>query len=69
MNTPMNPYHEFLRIVYRMRTAQIKFFESKSASDLRLAKSLEKQVDEWLKRCGFEASQIKQMRLDLGKPN
>ena len=68
-NAPMNPYREFLRKVYRMRAAQIKVFNSKSSSDLKAVVALEKEVDEWLKRCGFEASQIKQMRLDMEKPN
>jgi len=68
-NAPMNPYRDFLRKVYRMRTAQVKFSNSKSSSDLKAVVALEKEIDEWLKRCGFEASQIKQMRLDMEKPN
>jgi hypothetical protein len=68
-NIPMNPYHEFLRMVYRMRAAQVKFFNSKSSSDLKASIALEKQVDDWLKRCGFEAQKIAQMRFDSEKPN
>lgn len=39
-------YIEFVELVYKMRNQQKKYFKTRSISDLKESKSLEKKVDE-----------------------
>jgi hypothetical protein len=68
MNKTTNPYHEFLRKVYRMRKAQktAKLYPSQVAQ--RSATSLEMEVDKWLEAAGAEGQKMQQMRLDAEPP-
>jgi len=52
-----------------MRKHQKLYFEMHLASELKMSKDLEKKVDDWLIRCGFEAEKIKQMAFNSEKPN
>jgi len=69
MATTNNSNLEFMRLVWRMRKHQKLFFVSHLASELKMAKDLEKKVDDWLIRCGFEAEKTKQMSFNSEKPN
>ena len=40
--------NEFEKLVYEMRSAQIKYFRTRSKDVLQLSKQLEKRVDEYL---------------------
>ena len=62
-----NPYHEFLRKVYRMRKAQKAFFQDHLQKDQRAAMDLEKEVDRWLESVGFQAAKVKQLGLSLAE--
>ena len=69
MTTTNNTNLEFMRLVWRMRKHQKLYFEMHLASELKMSKDLEKKVDDWLIRCGFEAEKIKQMAFNSEKPN
>jgi len=58
-----NSYHQFLRMVRKMRKAQKDFFKNKSQSGLGLALHAEREVDKWLESVGIDAAKIKQMAL------
>jgi hypothetical protein len=60
-----NPYHEFLRMVYRMRRAQKDFFKTKSRERQAEAMKLEREVDEWLESTSLQSAKVKQMGFDL----
>ena len=62
-NNSMNPYHQFLRMVWKMRKAQKEYFKWKSQSALNTAKSLETKIDKWIEQCGFEARKIDSPRV------
>lgn len=62
-NNVSNPYHHFLRMVWKLRKAQKDYFKYKSQSALNTSKSLEREVDKWLEQVGFEAAKIKQLGL------
>jgi hypothetical protein len=49
-----NTYHQFLRLVFGMRKAQKNYFKLRTQSALVASKRLEKEVDEWIKTCGFQ---------------
>jgi type IV pilus biogenesis protein CpaD/CtpE len=57
---------DFMRLVFRMRSAQKKYFKDHTTSALNASKRLEEQVDEYLKQIGIETEKIQQIRLDLG---
>ena len=67
-NHELNPYHHFLRLVWKMRKAQKDYFKYKSQSALTTSKSLEMQVDKWLEQASFEAAKIKQMGFSSEEP-
>ena len=69
MATTNNPSLEFMRLVWKMRKHQKLYFDTHLASELKMSKDLEKKVDDWLIRCGFEAQQIEQMSFNSEKPN
>lgn len=68
MNKTMNPYHEFLRKVYRMRKAQKLVKRMPGQVAKRSAEALEMEVDKWIDAAGFEGQKIQQMRLDAETP-
>jgi hypothetical protein len=54
-----NPYHEFLHLVFEMRKGQKNYFKLRTQSALIASKQLEKEVDEWIKTCGFQDPPVK----------
>jgi hypothetical protein len=62
---PMNPYHQFSRMVWKMRKAQKddQMFHSRRTKSAR--ESTERDVDKWLDVVVFAAAKIKQMSLDV----
>lgn len=65
---PMNPYHQFLRMVWKMRKAQKdeRIFHSRRTR--AACDSIERDVDKWLETVGFASAKIKQMALDIETP-
>ena len=53
-----NPYHLFLSLVFKMRQAQKNYFKLRTQSALIASKQLEKEVDEWIKVCGFQEQEV-----------
>lgn len=64
-----NPYHHFLRMVYKMRRVQkeAKRFQFSKSVQVSAA-SLEREVDKWLEQCGLEASKVRQLSMPVEEP-
>ena len=63
-NTPtQNPYHQFLRMVHKMRKNQKAFFQTKTRASLQAAQASEREVDKFLEAIGFQAAQVRQLQL------
>jgi len=63
-----NPYHEFMRKVYRMRKAQKDDARFHSRATQAMRESLEREVDKWLESVGLQSAKAKQMGMALDEP-
>jgi chaperonin cofactor prefoldin len=62
---PMNPYHQFLRLVWKMRKAQKDDQIFHSRRTRAACDSIERDVDKWMETVGFASAKIKQMTLEV----
>ena len=62
---PMNPYHQFLRLVWKMRKAQKDDQIFHSRRTRAACDSIERDVDKWLETASFASAKIKQMTLEV----
>ena len=66
---PQNPYHNLLRMTYRMRRAQKQAKQTKTRTSILAAEAAERAVDQLLEAVGSQAAQVRQLQLvsDEGK--
>jgi hypothetical protein len=63
MNINTNPYHQFLRMVWRMRKTQKTDEKYPSRATQAAREREEREVDKWLESVGVEAAKIKQLSM------
>ena len=60
---PQSPYHQFLRLVHKMRQAQKNDLKFKSRQTAATRETTEREVDKFLEAVGLQAAQVRQMQL------